>query len=583
MIATLMGMAALYLSRAQAAEPSPAAQAQRELVEAMDRAPAPPLAGFACVPTDRLLRELVGLAALMGALPEDDESRWMIEQLKSGEGMASLGFDPAGALSMVVVSGKDIGTLSVGFSGDGEKARALLAAMDLEPVPVDGVAAAWWVKGADGDRMLARLEGGRLDFAMLVTPSMPVASRAAPVGFDLDLLRGLPSGPGCAVHLVLGPADLPPVASARLKGRLELSGFVPFEPGELAVLRSRLPNLDAGFELVSGVAPRAVRSRVAPTLVLHTGFSAAEALALPGVGASMGLKPAQARRVSALLNIGPGAQVGVFGDPRQGDVVVELPLDPALGPTAPRPVGRRVVRLARKLGFRPVYRAPEAIGLQRDGRLVHVQLRPERLVLGTDAQRVLEVAMRLGDPWLDETSAAMASAWPLSLRLRSAGEGGATVDIGLRVQGGVAELGLGLHGADGKPGLQELAKAMGPRLFPPPGGGAEALEMALLSIAVAQESWMAEHGRYLELPSAPRRLAELDEREVPWIAGDAWTSFGWQPDEGLRGAIFWVETDPGGQTFTAYAAWDQDGDGVPVMMRLRAGGQPERLSGPPVR
>ncbi len=583
LIAAPLGMAALGLSLAGAAEPSPAAQAQRELVEAMDRATAPPLAGIACVPTERLVRELVDLAAVMGALPEDDESRWVIEQLKSGEGMASLGFDPDGALSMVVVSGKDIGTLSVGFSGDEAKARALLASMDLEPVPLDGVAAAWWVKGADGERMLARLEGGRLEFAMLASPSVPLASRAAPVGFDLDLLRGLPSGPGCAVHLVLGPGELPPAAGARLNGRLELSGFVPFEPGELAILRSRVPNLQAGFELVSGVAPRVVRSREAPTLVLHSGFSTAEALALPGVAASMGLKPAQARRVASLLNISPGSQLGIFGDPRQGEIVVELPLDPALGPTSPRPVGRRVVRLARKLGFRTVYREPEAIGLEQDGRLVHVQLRTGRVVLGTDAQRVLEVAMRLGDPWLDETSAATAAVWPIGLRLRSPGEGGAVLDLGMRVQGGVVELGLGLHGSDGQPGLLALAKEMGPRLFPRPDVQAEALEAALSSLGVAQEGWMAEHGRYLELPAAPRRLAELDDQEVPWVVGDTWTSFGWRPDEELRGAIFWVETDLEGRTYTAYAAWDQDGDGVPLMMRLRAGGRPERLSGPPVR
>ncbi|MCK6506582.1 hypothetical protein L6R53_24950 [Myxococcota bacterium] len=580
-----------HLPQAQAAPAD--SSAAGALARALQAAPSTPQVAAACAPAGQVLQGLGQVLAGMGTAGLDPGEVALVAGLSSPDAMAALGLDPEGALALTLWSPRadPVGVLTLPFGGDEAAAQALLTDLGARVEATPGDSGAWSVHSQDGSVTLARLHDGALDLAF---DGQPPQSSGLPA-VDVPLVQGLPATPGCAIWVAMASEDLPAPQALKGEGGIAGAAFVPFGRGGMGLLRLRPASAPPQALRRTPAAPVLGRSDEAPSLVISIGISAQDLLTDPEILQAAKLSPSHARKLLSRVNIAGGATIATFGPPQARDLVAVVPLDPAQGPVRADKVVGRIARLARKADVAVLDRGEDSLVLSVGGTPTHLVARDGRVYLGPDAERVAQVSRGEGRPWAGDDELAWASQWPIALWSGPDGPLAAGMALsmraGIRAVDEVVEVGIQVR-TDAPPGM--LTALLGAALSQggglPVGRGArggdgapaateEELERAVEGIALAQEVQRSIGGSYLELPAAPRGLAQADPRPVAWTADPAWSRLGWTPDPPETAAVFWVEVGADGQSYVVHAATDLDGDGQPARYE-RSSTQPMRRTSP---
>lgn len=569
------------LAPGAAAAPS----AADSLATLLDAAPSTPHVAMSCAPASTVLETL---ATAMSGAPEgalDPSGQHLVAALLAPGGIEKLGIDPDGALrlSLWEPTGQAVGELSLPFRGDTAAAESMMRELGMQPVVVPDTPNTW--VSTDGDtETVARLDDGALILAF--DGRAPEQTDLPPR--DLPLVRGLPAEPGCAAWVASRRDGLPGPDQLMPEGGLAVVGFIPFQRDQLGLLRVRVGGRLPEALTTSQRAPVTGSSPEPPAVVLTLGLSAADLLQDPLVQDALELTPRQAKRALKYLNIASGTTVALFGNPRALDAVAMLPLDPTLGPTRPKKVRRRLGRLARKLDLELLRQTEQGMVLGTPRGMVHAEVREGRVVLAASGARALAAADGEGVPWVASSDLGWALDWPISgwtgPAMPGAGPFQLKVRGGVRADDDVLEIGVQVQ-TNAPPGLigsfvtallsQQVGGMARPQVAP--ADPLSEVERDLDGIAIAQELHFGAHGRYLELPPAPRRIQQLDANMVPWQADAAWERLGWAPDPPRTAAVYWVELV--GNGYVVHAETDLDGDGVHAHF-VRTGQEPMQRTSP---
>lgn len=577
------------------AAPALGADQTQALGQALSAAPSTPAMAVACAPAGTVLTTL-GQVMAAGAGQLDPTGRALVEAMARPDGLAELGIDGQGVLSLLLWDprGEPKGVLALPFAGDAAAAEAMLRSLGSAPVPVADQVATWTTTD-DGATTVARLDGGMLSLAF----DGQAPSESALPAVDLPLVDGLPHDPGCALWAAANADTLPGPEGIKPRKGLVLAGFVPFERGQQGLLRLRPGGPLPDALRRAGVAPVTGTASEPPSVVVSLAPSVADLLLDPTVQQALDLRPGQARKAVRALNVGPGATIAAFGPPEAMDFVAMLPLEGSRARTDGARVARRIKRLARKLGGDVLHATPSTLVVAAGQRHLHVETRDGRVVVAADGPRARMAADGEGAPWVRPEDLGWALEWPVALWTGAGGPGAGgyavRVRAGLRADppepeaaGDVLELGLQVQ-TTAPPGvLGAFLTALASQQLASPRSALQSsadplgeLERDLEGIALAQERYRAAHGSYLATPEAPRALSALDAQAHPWLAPGAWSELGWAPDPPVVQGVYQVEIQ--GDGYVVHGWLDLDGDGVPAHYQRTHDAPMQRLTPEDVR
>lgn len=502
-----------------------------------------------------------------------EEAGYDVSAALSGDSSDPLSLDPQGAAVVMFWEGAG-GPDAIRLGIPMRESRAnLLTALakrrpDLAPgedgaLPLEGPAPlSLWV----GDRRLS-----------LRSPHIGPTPRPSPP--DLDLTRGMPSGPGCALYLDLrGAQDDPGTMAA----------YVPLSAETTAPMVVRLrPSRPLPEGAVEEHPPLpAVASVAEPLTVMslsarigHAELEALAAAPLPPSWADLkDALSALAASVPEGITLAPGLAAASFEAEEGTALAVRLPLVDGRG----RPLSRRQLRrLASATGEGAAPASREGRGLYRDprpgARLPWRAFTSGTLVVASTRALAEDVASAGGAPWFSDYHAAVSQGYALTLTLGPAararlGPEAAGLALGLTLKEGYAELRVDAGAVPTGPFLMATASAL---------LGDDKGRLTLITrraearrtVDAIYEAELAHHeatGRWLPLPAAPREEAALDAQRAPWDAQGGWEELGLRRTA-ARGS-YEVEVSEAG--FTIRGAIDADGDGIPARY-WRALGEPE--------
>ncbi|NOY26180.1 MAG: hypothetical protein GXP62_09945, partial [Oligoflexia bacterium] len=537
-------------------------------------APDTPVLAAACAPASAALAGLGRLVDVVTQGAMDETERGFIDDLVRPGGLAEMGFDPAGAISLLLwqIPQDPVGIVGLPFAGDADAAQAVLARMSgKKPNRLDAPGR-WLLPSEDGPDMRVSLHDGRLDLSF---NGLPPPGAAGIPALDPPLVAGLPAQAGCAIWAAMPAKAIPRTVKIKREDGLAVAAFVPFGHGGLAHIRVRPGGSLPSVFSTAHAAPVSGSSVDAPALVLSLGMGVGDLLGDDVLAKAMHLSTGQSRRAQRWLNIGPGATIAAFGKPRDLDLVALLPLDGQRGPTAQKKVLRRLVRLAAKTDLTVLSQDDQGLVIDVKPTPLRVEVRDGRIAVGSSAARVLQAVEGQGQPWVTAQDAAWAMQWPIAVWTagggRTVGPVSVSVRMGMRADQDIVDLGLKVK-TDADPDLigqmaARILDGIASRAGKARTSSGETdtasgdVERTMEGIARAQEVQLSAHGSYLALPAAPRSAQEADPEAVAWqMAGD-WASLGWTPDPSTTAAVYWVEIGDDGTSYTVHAETDLDGDG----------------------
>ncbi len=515
----------------------------------------------------------------------------MARALSDPEQARAAGLDVEGPLLVVATAGGENIALQLHLADEAVFRAQMLPVLLEGARPVEGVPDAWVEE--DGSQLSLFIQEDVAELRMGDwTPVEVPRTDLLPL---LDRLR--PDLGGCWIAADLLELELPMAQDASAEALL-IQGA---DDGSRFVLAATGVALPTEIQsTLTGISPvRSMRGTglEVPDLVMRINADSVDALIaaqqvslLLGWGLPPIVGAGGALLEQSTLQVRSGVELAMGGMMDSDEPYAALVL-PVARPRLRWRLERGLERAFSDLGLTPV-RLGDAWSLDGVGGMEGWWMGTTRgaLVVANKAHLIQDVVDGVGEPWVPESSASLASqpgVWvgvdlaPLALPIV------ATAHLGSPQPGEV------LVSLDA-PGLMDGLSSQGPDLVedlglnrerptsppsaPDPVGdppSTEALAVLML-IASREAAVMEEEGAYLAYSGGPRAIEELDGQAVPWEG---------IPDLGLvpmeTSCRFEVRVDHQGWLATAWC--DQDGDGEAAVTLLRPGGTPIKVSPPGVR
>lgn len=344
---------------------------------------------------------------------------------------ADSGLDLEGPLALSLLdTGADSFLFEIPFRGDEEAAEALFGV--LSPESRLGEAGAWAMDPFKGEPGVARLADARVTVTYGARPEGQAGSAAA-------LLEGLPTSPGCAFHLGLDGKD------GKLKTPLELVGFLPLRGGTDAIFRLNAVGHPAPAQLGAGSAgPSWGSSTEAPVGVITLGLPGDDLLAVLQQGAPVDVVGKVGELRDAVL-IGSGISVAFFGDPRQLNFALAVPVATRDGkPISAKRLQKGLLKVLEAEDLAAQKTGKNSLVFQMKDRAMTAVTSKGLVALGSNPTAVEDAALGRGQPWVGPALAQATTAWPIALQFSKAGDPTEVV-MGLRTRDGVWEAMAAVH------------------------------------------------------------------------------------------------------------------------------------------
>ena len=354
-----------------------------------------PLGGVADVAATMPM--LPALAGLLAQVRGTDLQAFLTREDSAAAGLAT-----DGALAVATWPQLATSVVTLPFAGDAVQAEALLGSLGFAATATGE--GAWQVSGGRGVRGEARMEAGELT---VETGPAAGVERALP---SPPLHAGMGTGPGCLVSAT--PAE-PMGDNGDLRG---LAIELPFDPTKGLRLRVDTTSPPPASLSGGGAVPLGGTTAERPVLVATLGASLNDVVLEPAWQRVPGMPPELAALADARVRVLPGLTAAIFARSDDVGLVVVVPLAMDNGrPVPPRALVRRLAKLGKK-GDLPLEKTgPTSFVVVWDDQILFGEATEGRLVLGSRANRVSDVIVGAGTPWLDAEATAAAATWPLML------------------------------------------------------------------------------------------------------------------------------------------------------------------------